>query len=240
MSSQPQTTQRPGPRIHRLPRRLDYILVPAPLDLSLDTMTEKSPLPAIIVTPSSPTHSKDFAIAFLAPPAKPSLLRRCSTAVSKRTSDAVSAVATSISTSIRMPGWARAGYDYAPIALPISAPATTTEFNVPAFGKARRNSRILLGVLVVFFLVLCHLLWQLFSYAIAVNTAAALAANDMGGEAVVVMEVAASTTGKSAAGHYMNKLGIQRWVGWMMSSSSEAGKEVVAAVPVSVSASGAL
>ncbi|KAJ2924187.1 hypothetical protein H1R20_g12905, partial [Candolleomyces eurysporus] len=63
-----QTVQRPGPRLHRLPRRLDYMLIPAPLDLSLDSMTEKSPLPAIIVTPSSPTHSKDFAIAFLAPP----------------------------------------------------------------------------------------------------------------------------------------------------------------------------
>ncbi|KAF7776459.1 hypothetical protein Agabi119p4_4852 [Agaricus bisporus var. burnettii] len=58
------------PRIHRLPQRLDYTLVPAPLDLSLPTLTEKSPLPAIIVTPSSPSHTHDFSIAFLAPPPK--------------------------------------------------------------------------------------------------------------------------------------------------------------------------
>jgi COMPASS component SWD1 len=38
------------------------------LDLSLSQATEKSPLPAIIVTPSSPSSSHDFSIAFLAPP----------------------------------------------------------------------------------------------------------------------------------------------------------------------------
>jgi len=56
------------PRLHRLPHRTDYILIPAPLDLSLSQATEKSPLPAIIVTPSSPSSSHDFSIAFLAPP----------------------------------------------------------------------------------------------------------------------------------------------------------------------------
>jgi hypothetical protein len=40
--------------------------------------TEKSPLPAIIVTPSSPSSSHDFSIAFLAPPPKPSLAERIS------------------------------------------------------------------------------------------------------------------------------------------------------------------
>jgi len=64
------------PRLNRLPQRLDYTLIPAPLDLSGPIVDEKSPLPAIIVTPSSPCHEADFAIAFLAPPPKPSLLER--------------------------------------------------------------------------------------------------------------------------------------------------------------------
>lgn len=80
----------------RLPHRTDYILTPAPLgtsafeirsknliefcsfvlDLSLSEATEKSLLPAIIVTPSSPSSSRDFSIAFLADPPKLSLLDR--------------------------------------------------------------------------------------------------------------------------------------------------------------------
>jgi len=60
----------------RLPHRTDYILTPAPLDLSLSEATEKSSLPAIIVTPSSPSSSRDFSIAFLADPPKLSLLER--------------------------------------------------------------------------------------------------------------------------------------------------------------------
>jgi len=67
---------RPVPRLHRLPRRLDYTLIPAPLDLSLPLVTEKSSLPAIIVTPSSPSSAHDFSIAFLAPPPKPSIRDR--------------------------------------------------------------------------------------------------------------------------------------------------------------------
>ncbi|KAK0498301.1 hypothetical protein EDD18DRAFT_1251140 [Armillaria luteobubalina] len=61
------------PRVRRLPlnQRLDYTLIPAPLDLSLPTLTEKSPLPAIIVTPSSPISTTDFSIAFLAPEPHP-------------------------------------------------------------------------------------------------------------------------------------------------------------------------
>lgn len=66
-----------APRIRRLPQRLDYHLIPAPLDLSLDLATEKSPLPAIIVTPSSPApDAPEYYIAFLTPPAKPSLRER--------------------------------------------------------------------------------------------------------------------------------------------------------------------
>jgi hypothetical protein len=78
----------------RLPHRTDYILIPAPLgtsfksstkhfielisllDLSLPEATEKSPLPAIIVTPSSPSSPRDFSIAFLAAPPKLSLRER--------------------------------------------------------------------------------------------------------------------------------------------------------------------
>jgi len=63
-------------RLHRLPQRLDYTLIPAPLDLALPLVDEKSLLPAIIVTPSSPRSSIDFSIAFLAPEPKPSLRQR--------------------------------------------------------------------------------------------------------------------------------------------------------------------
>jgi len=65
------------PRIHRLPQRLDYNLIPAPLDLSLPLATEKSPLPAIIVTPSSPAlDAPEYYIAFLTPPPKRTLRDR--------------------------------------------------------------------------------------------------------------------------------------------------------------------
>jgi len=69
-------------RIHRLPKRMDYTLIPAPLDLSLPLAVEKSLLPAIIVTPSSPSLTSasetdsPFFIAFLAPPPKPTMQER--------------------------------------------------------------------------------------------------------------------------------------------------------------------
>ncbi|KAI0254219.1 hypothetical protein BJV78DRAFT_1186273 [Lactifluus subvellereus] len=66
-----------GTRRHRLPQhRPDYILIPASEDVPLSQMSDKSPLPAIIVTPSSPSCSADFSIAFLAPPEKPTLRER--------------------------------------------------------------------------------------------------------------------------------------------------------------------
>ncbi|KAI0269311.1 hypothetical protein BC834DRAFT_967938 [Gloeopeniophorella convolvens] len=66
-----------GTRRHRLPQhRPDFILVPAPGDVSLTKISEKSPLPAIVVTPSSPSCSADFSIAFLAPPEKPTVRER--------------------------------------------------------------------------------------------------------------------------------------------------------------------
>jgi len=67
-----------GQRIHRLPQRLDYTLIPAPLDLTLPLVDEKSPLPAIIVTPSTPSSINDFSIAFLAPVPKPTIRERLS------------------------------------------------------------------------------------------------------------------------------------------------------------------
>ncbi|KAJ7122833.1 hypothetical protein C8R44DRAFT_704594 [Mycena epipterygia] len=67
---------RSSPRLHRFPHRIDYTLIPAPLDLSLPLKTEKDALPAIIVTPSSPSSDRDFSIAFLSPPPKPSIRER--------------------------------------------------------------------------------------------------------------------------------------------------------------------
>ncbi|VDC04064.1 unnamed protein product [Peniophora sp. CBMAI 1063] len=67
-------------RRHRLPQHRDYVLIPAPLDFTLPD--EKSPLPAIIVTPSSPQCSADFSIAFIAPEPKPTLLQRAATVLS--------------------------------------------------------------------------------------------------------------------------------------------------------------
>jgi len=68
---------RSSPRLHRFPHRIDYTLIPAPLDLSLPLKTENS-IPAVIVTPSSPSSARDFYIAFLAPPPKPSVRERLS------------------------------------------------------------------------------------------------------------------------------------------------------------------
>lgn len=65
-----------APRLGRFPQRLDYTLIPAPLDLSLPLVDEKAALPAIIVTPSSPCHDTDFSIAFLAPPPTPTFHER--------------------------------------------------------------------------------------------------------------------------------------------------------------------
>ncbi|KAI0347441.1 hypothetical protein BDW22DRAFT_1342239 [Trametopsis cervina] len=64
------------PRLNRFPQRLDYTLIPAPLDLTLPLVDEKAHLPAIIVTPSSPIGEKDFSIAFLAPIPPPTFRER--------------------------------------------------------------------------------------------------------------------------------------------------------------------
>lgn len=91
---------RQGPRLHRLPQRLDYTLIPAPLDLSLPSITEKSPLPAIIVTPSSPVHTHDFSIAFLAPPPKPTVRERVVTSINNITENSWLAQSRSIRTFV--------------------------------------------------------------------------------------------------------------------------------------------
>ncbi|KAK7061371.1 hypothetical protein R3P38DRAFT_2829126 [Favolaschia claudopus] len=70
---------RASPRLHRFPHRIDYTLIPPPLDLSLPLKTEKDSPPMIIVTPSSPSSARDFSIAFLSPPPKPSIRERFST-----------------------------------------------------------------------------------------------------------------------------------------------------------------
>jgi len=68
---------RPAPRrLHRLPQWTDYILIPAPLDLSLTEVAGKSPVPAVIVTPCSPSSSHDFSLAFLPKPTEPTLSER--------------------------------------------------------------------------------------------------------------------------------------------------------------------
>ncbi|TBU32005.1 hypothetical protein BD309DRAFT_1053028 [Dichomitus squalens] len=70
-----------APRLNRLPQRLDYTLIPAPLDLSKPLVDEKSELPAIIVTPSSPVFESKFFIAFIAPPPSPTFSQRLSSLV---------------------------------------------------------------------------------------------------------------------------------------------------------------
>ncbi|KAI0751451.1 hypothetical protein C8Q80DRAFT_1157353 [Daedaleopsis nitida] len=73
--------RRVAPRLNRLPQRLDYTLIPAPLDLTLPLVDEKADLPAIIVTPSSPVFESEFFIAFIAPPPSPTFAQRVSALV---------------------------------------------------------------------------------------------------------------------------------------------------------------
>lgn len=129
-----------GPRrLNRLPQRLDYTLIPPPLDLSRPLVDEKAVLPAIIVTPSSPTGDRDFSIAFLAPPGKPSFRER------------VSSVMPSIpklsSFQPRLP---------AQIQLPASP--YKSEFGTSSSWslKARASTTILMAILA--FIIGCHLL----------------------------------------------------------------------------------
>ncbi|KAF7794551.1 hypothetical protein EIP86_005685 [Pleurotus ostreatoroseus] len=126
------------PRLNRLPLRLDYTLIPAPLDLSRPLVDEKSPLPAIIVTPSSPSGETDFCIAFIAPPQKPSVRERVSTALAK---------VPKLSFHRRLPS---------EIQLPISK-NEYAEPPSPSWSiKAKARTVILLTILV--FIMACHLI----------------------------------------------------------------------------------
>jgi len=65
------------PRLHRLPRWTDQVLVPVPFDLSITEVAGKSPIPTIIVTPSSPSSSThNYSLAFIPSPPKQSFRER--------------------------------------------------------------------------------------------------------------------------------------------------------------------
>jgi len=123
------------PRLNRLPQRLDYTLIPAPLDLSRPLIDEKSPLPAIIVTPSSPSHDGDFSIAFLMPPAKPSIFRR---------------VVRSI------PSWRPQSYLPSQIQLPQSAVKTEFGPSASAPSPCKTRARATIILLLLLFIMSCH------------------------------------------------------------------------------------
>ncbi|KAI0092446.1 hypothetical protein BDY19DRAFT_990167 [Irpex rosettiformis] len=129
------------PRLNRFPQRLDYTLIPAPLDLSLPLVDEKAALPAIIVTPSSPIGEKDFSIAFLAPQPRPTFRERVSKlmpAVPK----APSIFHRRLPSEIKLP--------VSPMHPNFEEPAPSWSF------KGRACTTILLAVLV--FIMGCHLL----------------------------------------------------------------------------------
>lgn len=126
-------------RLNRLPQRLDYTLIPAPLDLSLPLVDEKAALPAIIVTPSSPRGECDFAIAFIAPPPKPSLRERVSAWWSNLPK--LSSIPTRLPSQIQLP----------------VTPYKPEFDSTPSWSlKTRASTTILMAILV--FIIGCHLL----------------------------------------------------------------------------------
>lgn len=116
-------------------------------------MSEKSPLPAIVVTPSSPSSSGDFSIAFLAPAPKPSLFQRLTSSLSSPTSPT---------------------YPNSPIALSLSdtdseagtPPPSSSAFHIPSqspsysslSNKLQLKARTSFLLLLLFFILACHLL----------------------------------------------------------------------------------
>jgi hypothetical protein len=64
------------PRLHRLPRWTDQILIPATSDISITEVAGKSPLPTIIVTPCSPSSTHDYSLAFIPSPPKQGIRER--------------------------------------------------------------------------------------------------------------------------------------------------------------------
>jgi len=123
------------PRLNRFPQRLDYTLIPAPLDLSRPLIDEKSPLPAIIVTPSSPSHDGDFAIAFLVPPPKPSVFQRLAQS---------------------LPSWRPQSYLPSQIQLPQSTVKPEFEHNLSAPSSCKTRTRATIILLLLLFIMGCH------------------------------------------------------------------------------------
>lgn len=107
-------------------------------DLSSPLVDEKALLPAIIVTPSSPSGETDFCIAFIAPPQKPTVRERVSTALAR---------VPKFSFHRRLPS---------EIQLPISK----NEYDAPPSPswsvKARARTIILMTILI--FIMACHLI----------------------------------------------------------------------------------
>ncbi|KAG2014125.1 hypothetical protein CC2G_010968 [Coprinopsis cinerea AmutBmut pab1-1] len=211
MSSARKST-RSGPRVHRLPKHLnlDYILIPAPHDLSIESATEKSPLPAIIVTPSSPSSTKDFSIAFLAPPKKPTLRERVSEYFFPKPPTSPPTAGFSpplISTSSQCSWrekwrtWTSASRQ-APIALPITSPVSG---NAPASwhydppSKRRLPCRFIIFASIVFLLVFCHV----FTHYIASSAGSMKAMSGADGSGVVDAGVGSAV-----------KQGWFDWQGW--------------------------
>lgn len=108
-------------------------------DLSRPLVDEKAMLPAIIVTPSSPTGDRDFAIAFLAPPDKPSLRERVLFMMPRLPK--LSSFQPRLPSQIRLP-----------------ATPHKSEFDTSSSWslKARASTTILMAILV--FIMGCHLL----------------------------------------------------------------------------------
>lgn len=122
----------------------------------------------------------------------------------------------------------RAGY--APIALPISAPATRTEFDegeLGGQGKRRRSARVVMVVSVLFVLVFCHMLAHFFAHATGgveiMAGASSFGGAGVAGVAGVDVDVpkmvdVVGGQGKERAGSavdFLNKLELQKWLGWM-------------------------
>lgn len=101
-------------------------------------MDEKAPLPAIIVTPSSPSHEREFCIAFLADAPKPPLRQRLMAHMPKLPSLP--------SFRARLPSQ---------IKLPLSPFASEFEEGSNWSLKTRARSTIIFAVLL--FIMACHL-----------------------------------------------------------------------------------
>ncbi|TEB29394.1 hypothetical protein FA13DRAFT_1793087 [Coprinellus micaceus] len=255
--ARPQMAQRPA---RRLPpaRRLDYILIPAPLDLSLSslsTLSEKSPLPSIIVTPSSPTHfgsmggdfgvegrenenpgreyeerrEYEYAIAFMVQPKPPSVFQRVVGSVKDGVERGVQRVKQAVPIPARWT-WRRGGY--APIALPISAPATQTEFTIPTFPpEKRKTNKVLVVLTAVFVLVFCHMLAHFFTRALLPSSIPLSSSNfDLGSTSPVLPSagymvpatlpnVEGGVIGggvKAKADAFLGKMEVKQWLAWMV------------------------